>query len=99
MQAADEPPPRRLSLPAPEELGVRPPVAAAASVDWNAVRARLDRLGALSFRVDHLPGGDRRVTFLMPTSSPNRTRQIETIAASEAAAVQLALEQAEQQTR
>jgi hypothetical protein len=63
-------------------------------VDWNATRARLDQLGALSFRVDKLPGGSHRVTLLLPTANSERTRQIETVAASEEAAVRQALEQA-----
>jgi hypothetical protein len=99
MQAADDrPAPRRLSLPAPEVLGVPPAPARAlaATLDWNATRAKLDQLGALSFRVDKLGGGSHRVTLLLPTPNPQRTRHIETTAASEAAAVQLAMEQAEQ---
>jgi len=98
LQAPEDPPaPRRLSLPAPEDLGVHPPPDARVStnLDWNAARAKLDQLGALSFRVDKLASGSHRVTLLLPTQSRDRTRQIETSAESEAAAVQMALEQAE----
>ncbi len=91
LQAPDEPA-RRLAMPRPEDLGL---TTAAATLDWNAIRQRLQQLGALSFRVDQLAAGGHRVTFLLPTADPRRTRQIETTAASEAAAVQLALERAE----
>jgi hypothetical protein len=107
MQAPDDaPPPSRaprpvLALPAPEALGI--PRAAAspatavvvASVDWNATHERLQKLGVLSVHVDRLSTGAHRVTFLLPTESAARTRHIESTAATEAAAVQLALEKAE----
>jgi hypothetical protein len=99
MQAPDDPPraDRPLTLPMPEDLGVRPPTTpvAYAAVDWNALRDRLSRLGVTSFRVDTLSAGGHRVTFLVPTQEKGRTRHIETTAATEAAAVQLALEQVE----
>ena len=73
------------------------PLAAAAPgdrVDWNAVRERLARLRVLSFRVDRV-GQAYRVNFLMSTSR-QRTHQVESTAGTEAAAVSLALERAEQ---
>jgi hypothetical protein len=85
-------------MPSPEELGIRrasAPVVAETSVDWNDTRDRLARLGALSFRLDKLPQGNCRVTFLLPTRQPQRTHEIEAMAATEAAAVRLALAQAQ----
>lgn len=105
MQAPDTPPTKaaKLVLPTPEELGVvaapRAPAAATptetqAAVDWNDAHARLRRLGALRFDLERVSNG-HRVTFLLPTDRSDRTHQIEVAAATEAQAVQTALEQAE----
>lgn len=92
--------PDSVVLPSPEELGVAPAVLAQplAPVDWNVVRQRLQRLGALSFHVQQL---DRnyRVVFELPTGHNDRTHLVEAVAASEAQAVMLALQRAEQWRR
>lgn len=112
MQAPDPVPTAaaRLVLPSPENLGIRtlsPPPATqpaptqstpAQTIDWNAVHARLGRLGALAFHLDRMEGACR-VTFLLPTGQEQRLRQVEAIAGTEAGAVQAALEQAEAATR
>ncbi|MBI3409966.1 MAG: hypothetical protein HY040_16625 [Planctomycetes bacterium] len=92
----------RLVLPSPEELGVAvqvpaqiPPHAARPSLDWNRAHTRLQELGAVGFHLDRLPQGSCRVTFLLPTSQPQRTHHVEAEAANEADAVRNALEQAE----
>lgn len=85
-----------LSLPSPEALGIavaRTP-AAATALDWNAVHARLDRLGAVRFQSDRLPQGGYRVTFLLPGGAAG-TQTVEGVAATQADAVQLALSRAE----
>ncbi len=87
---ADESP--RLVLPSPEELGIR--VAASPAMDWNATHSRLERLRAVRFQSDRLPEGGHRVTFLLPAGQA-QTQQVEACAATEADAVQLALQRAE----
>jgi hypothetical protein len=96
--------PATLTLPSPEQLGVSTakiaayPTAQPENVDWNAVHAHLRRLGAIGFQL--MRGeGQVRVTFLLPTSQPDRAQRIETTAATDAQAVQLALAQAEQSSK
>lgn len=90
----------RLVLPSLEELGVAvqaqvPVQASRPALDWNRAHTRLQDLGAVGFHLDRLPNGGCRVTFLLPTSQPQRTHHVEAEAASEADAVRNALEQAE----
>jgi hypothetical protein len=91
--------PARLRLPSPAELGLPPAgadkVSADASVNWTEVHNRLDRLGALSFHQEKMPGGGCRITFLLPTGQPHRAHQIDAQAETAAEAVRLALERAE----
>jgi hypothetical protein len=90
-------PPARLALPSPEALGIatsQPVPAAAPPLDWNMAHARMQRLGALGFRVDRLAQGQVRVTLTLPAAD-QRAHQIEVVADTEAAAVTAALETAE----
>lgn len=90
-------PPARLTMPSPGQLGITPAGARAAeAVDWNAARRRLDRLGAVYFHVEKLDAGGYRFTCLLPTRQPGRTHRVETVAASEAEAIRLALAKAEE---
>src|SRR5438132_557177 len=83
-----------LSLPSPEALGIQASKAApAATIDWNIVHARLQRLGALGIHMDRLPQGVR-VTLHLPAGQ-QQTQHIEAVADSEAAAVHAAVENAE----
>ena len=86
---------RPVSIPSPEELGVSAakPVVAGVELDWAGVHRRLQELGA-DFLRQKLPEGGYRFTCLMPTNQPNRLHRIEAEAATEAEAVQLALNQA-----
>jgi hypothetical protein len=102
-QAPDEPVPAArpvptrptlLTLPSPEALGLAPGKEAA--TDWAAVHRRLDRVGATCFHVDKLPQGGYRVTCLMPGSTAGSLHHVESQAANEAEALQLALARAEQ---
>ncbi len=88
--------PAPLVLPSPEKLGVgmRMPVAALPSLDWNAAHARLQHLGAVGFHLDHVGQNGVRVTFLIPAGA-QRAHQIEVVADNETAAVHTALENAE----
>jgi hypothetical protein len=83
-----------LKLPAPEKLGLADNGRAA--VNWTEVHNRLDRLGALSFYQQKVAANRFRVTFLFPSSQPNRAHQVEAEAQTAEAAVALALERAEQ---
>jgi hypothetical protein len=95
MQAPEEPAAaiqRPLEMPPPEAFGLAPK--APANVNWNAARSRLQQLGASAFRID--PVGDSfRVRILLPTNQSGGLHEVETTADSQAAAVDLALEQAE----
>ncbi len=92
------PSPALLQLPPPSALGVRDAALtpAAPGLDWNAVHAQLQRLGAVGFQVSRLPQGGHRVTFVLPTAQAGQTRHIVADAADEAAAVRAALARAEQ---
>ena len=86
------PPPRRIVLPSPESLGIAVAPARPA-VDWNQVQARLERLSIVRVQRDRLPSGGYRVILGMSA------HQIEATGATEAAAVLLALERAENLAR
>lgn len=87
----------RLVIPSPKQLGITPAnTSAAAAVDWNATRRRLDRLGAVYFHLERLDAGGYRFTCLLPTSQRGRTHRVETVAATEADAIHLALAKAEE---
>lgn len=99
MQAPDAPAQAGtpLALPSPEALGVavartlnRAP---AAEVDWNNVRSRLRRLGAVGFHLDQVDG-QWRATLLVPAGN-QAARHVEASAANDAAAVAEALQKAE----
>ncbi len=89
-------PPARLAIPSPQQLGIAPAGGSTtAAVDWNAARHRLDRLGAVYFHVEKLDAGGYRFTCLLPTAQRGHTHRVETVAATEAEAVHLALARAE----
>ena len=89
--------PARLAMPSPKQLGIAPASASPTdAVDWNVARRRLDRLGAVYFHVEKLDGGGYRFTCLLPTSQRGRTHRVETVAATEADAIHLALAKAEE---
>ena|SRR5438132_3478146 len=84
-------------LPTPEQLGVGLAKGSERqAIDWANVHDRLDRLGASCFHQQKVPEGGYRVTCLLPTARSERTHRIEAQAATEAAAVQAVLAQAEQ---
>ena len=67
---------------------------AASNVDWNTTHARLRQLGVTGFHLDRVNDGFR-VTCLIPANRDGQTHQIESEDATEAAAVQFALQRAE----
>jgi hypothetical protein len=71
----------------------------AADTDWTAALHRLDQLGATSIHRDKLPQGGCRLSCLLPTGQPGRTHRIDAQAASDAEALRLALEKAEEWAR
>jgi hypothetical protein len=111
-QSAEEPAPVRISrtiaIPSPEQAGVAAvvpataagvaaPAAAAPEFDWNNAYRRLRALNADFQLCKHQAGF--RFTCLMPTSQPGRIHRVEAEAGSEAEAVRLTLERAEQWAR
>ncbi len=100
-QAPEEPNPARLpllTLPSPEQLGVAVrPVEKAA--DWTAFHSRMKGLGVVSFHMDSLPDGRSRFTCWVPGGRPGLTRRIESVATTEAEAVQNGLQEAAQTNR
>jgi hypothetical protein len=89
------PAPVRLTAPSPEQLGIGSTPAGANDIDWGAVHRRLDQLGATCFHVERLAGG-AKVTCLLPTAQAGHNRHVEAQANSQAEAVRLVLDKAEQ---
>jgi hypothetical protein len=83
-------------MPSPGDLGIRVAKAEEPPVDWNLVDQRLHKLGALSIHRQRLTQGGYRFFFLVPTSQADRVQRVEAVAATEAEAVRLALEKADQ---
>ena len=89
-------------MPSPQALGVstelssRPLVPLPAQVDWNQIQSRMERLGVLRFEKDRASDGVVRVRLLLPTADPTKAQPVEAQAATEAAAILLAVEHAEQ---
>ena len=79
-------------MPAPEQLGVA--TSSSAGTDWAEAHRRLDRLGA-NFHLEKLTQGGCRFSCWLPTGQPDRPHRVEAQAATEAAAVNLALDEAE----
>ncbi len=96
-------------IPTPEQLGLLPDQNAQHEaqgaqgkrgdhLDWTAARQRLDRLGALTYRLEKSAGEGFCFTCVLPHQGSTE-RQFEARAASEAEAVELALRQAEEWAR
>jgi hypothetical protein len=89
--------PAKVGLPSPDELGVVPPGrTAAAIIDWNETRSRLDRLGAIGWQSTQLNDGRHRVAFVLRTKQADQVQHIEATATTEAEAVTAALARAEE---
>jgi hypothetical protein len=89
----------RLTLPAPEQLGIAsnsnvPVAPPAAAVDWNDVHSRLQRLGAVSLQIQRTAMDAHRVTFVL-ASGGRQPQHVEAEGATQAAAVLTALQRAE----
>ncbi len=88
--------PAPVNIPTPEQLGIAAAPAASGAADWVAVRRRLQELRAVCFQLENRPQGGCRFVCLLPTGQPGRNQRIEAEADTEAEAVRLALERAEQ---
>jgi len=89
-----------LSIPTPEQLGIVPTVDSNGSdLDWTDAHRRLERLGAIGFRLDKPEAGGYHFACLLPTRQPGLTHRVEADAATSAEAVRLVLSQAEQWVR
>jgi hypothetical protein len=91
--------PAPVTLPKPEQLGIRKPQPRDNGLDWADARRRLDVLGAVTFQSTRLPDGGCRFTCSLPTDRPNTNHRIEAEGPSEAEAVRLGLERAESWAR
>lgn len=87
-----------LAMPSPEQLGVAAATGASNS-NWEEFHQRLDRLGAASIHREKLSDGGCRLICLFPITHTERSHRIEAAARSEAEAMRLALEKAEEWNR
>ena len=86
--------PAKFVLPRPEALGVATsiqtaPIVAPVSVDWNQIQSRMERLKIVAYQKVH-QGAGVRVSMTLPNQSP-----VQVEGATEAAAILVALDQAE----
>lgn len=78
-----------LSSPAPATQAASP-----VQVDWNQIQARMERLRVVGY--DKLPvSGGVKVTLFLETGNPGQRQPVQAEAATEAAAVTLALQYGE----
>ena len=88
--------PTPLTMPTPEQLGVRASsTSAKVDLDLTAAYRRLESLGAVCVRLDKLDTGDSRFTCFLPTGQAGVNHRVEADAANPAEAVRLVLKQAE----
>lgn len=73
-----------LSMPAPETFGIRLGETNNQPLDWNGLRQKLDRLGAISFQLEK-QGTGYRFSCRLPNG------QVDGVGVSESEAVQAAL--------
>jgi hypothetical protein len=100
--SADAPAVKKFMLPSPEALGVTfaaPPPPVQAQVDWSLIQSRMERLGVLQYKKSALPSGGVRVVMLLPTTNPALGQPVEAQAETEAAAIGMALDAAEEWAR
>jgi hypothetical protein len=74
---------------------VREPAPAAAPVDWNRIQARIERLGVLKYEKERLGVDMIRVRLILPMADPKFGQPVTAQAATEAAAILMALDHAE----
>jgi len=98
-QAPEQPRrPATVTMPSPEQLGVRAAGAGQAVVpaaDSDDTGARLRALGVDCSRLEHQDDGKYCFLILVPTDQPGRSHHVEGRAATQGEAIRLALERAE----
>ena len=82
-------------MPSPQQLGVTIRTADS-DLNMSVILARIKQLGIVGFHMEALPDGRCRFTCWLPRAQPGRTQRIEAVAANEAEAMRLGLEQAGQ---
>jgi len=92
------PPPAPVQLPPPEHLGIASCSAAGDAPDWSTTHHRLDDLGVSGFHLERLVNG-YLVTCELPTDRPSILHRVEVKSATQAEAVRLLLQQAEEWAR
>jgi hypothetical protein len=102
-QSGSEPAqPAKLTIPTPEELGLLQPTppppapASSAEVDWTAARDRLEKYGAVHYRLERVEDGWRFVCALPHPEKPNAQHQFEVRAASDREAMATLLQRVEE---
>jgi len=94
---------QKFVLPRPQALGVSTslsmPGLNVAAVDWNQLQARMERLGVLSYEKAKRENGAVQVTMLFPTSDPTKGQPMSAQSETEAAAVVMILNHAEEWAR
>src|SRR5437763_3610054 len=96
LRTSPSPRPVALAMPSPEQLGIAAANAPTGALDWTAANRRLALLGAISSHRERLPQGGFRFVCLLPTTQADRTHRIEAVATTEAEAVRVALQKAEE---
>jgi hypothetical protein len=95
----------RYRLPGPDALGVPTSLnlperyTVTASVDWNQLQTRVERLRVLRYEKVRLASGAIQVTLLLPTSDPTKGQPITAQAATEPDALVMLLDFAEAMAR
>lgn len=92
--------PAKLSIPSPEELGLLKPAPTSAtpasgSMDWTTARDRLEKYGAVHYRLERAGDGWCFVCAMPNPLKPNTERQFEVRAATDQEAMSLLLQQVE----
>ena len=97
---------QKFVLPSPQSLGVStslslptPKTEAAPVVDWRQIQTRMERLGVLRYNKVQAANGGVHVTMLFPTSDPTKGQPMSAQAETEAAAVVMILNYAEDWVR
>jgi hypothetical protein len=94
------PNPAPISIPTPEQMGVASaPAGNSENLDWTATHHRLEKLGAVCFRMDQLESGGCRFTCLLPTRQSGVTHRVEAEAPTSTEAARIVLGQAEEWSR
>lgn len=100
----DRPPatePARLSIPSPEELGLLKPQAASTTpasspLDWTMARDRLEKYGAVHYRLERASDGWCFVCAMPIPAKPNTQQHFEVRAGTDQEAMSVLLQRVEE---